>query len=49
MKEEPEKFSGLVISEDIWKRLGNPECFVSFKPGYLWIPFRPLTNWIAGD
>lgn len=37
--------SGLVISEDLWRKLGSPHGFVSFRPGYLWIPFRPLTYW----
>ena len=43
IKEEPEKFSGLVISEEIWKKLDSPQGFVSFKQGYFWIPFCPLT------
>lgn len=45
IKEKPERFHGLVITEDIWRKLGSPEYFVSFRPGYLWIPFRPLTSW----
>ena len=40
--DEPEEyngFDGLVISEDIWQLPGRPDCFVKFKPGYLWIPY----------
>lgn len=37
--------SGLVVSEELWRKLGSPHGLVSFRLGYLWIPFRPLTYW----
>lgn len=30
---------GLVISDAIWDRLGRPERFVRFRPGYYWREF----------
>ncbi|MCA9030414.1 MAG: hypothetical protein KDA69_04410 [Planctomycetaceae bacterium] len=32
-------FSGLVLSDAIWKRLGAPDIFVPFVSGYHWRPF----------
>lgn len=37
---------GLIISQDIWEKLGSNQVFIEFKSGYLWIPFRPLSDWI---
>jgi hypothetical protein len=31
--------SGLVISEEIWRRLGSPDSFTPFAEGYVWRPF----------
>jgi len=30
---------GLVVSEEIWARLGSPSECVSFRPGYMWKPY----------
>ncbi len=46
IKDEPSEFSGLVVSSDIWSRLGSPNGFVSFRPDYFWVPFRPPARWI---
>jgi hypothetical protein len=32
-------FNGLVINDDIWSTLGEPDIFVPFSPGYRWRPF----------
>lgn len=32
-------FSGLVLADDVWKRLGSPSIFVPFALGYRWRPF----------
>jgi hypothetical protein len=32
-------FSGFVVAEEIWQRLGAPGVFVPFSPGYYWRPF----------
>jgi hypothetical protein len=32
-------FSGLVIRNDIWQRLGRPSVFVEFRAGYVWRPY----------
>lgn len=37
--QKPEKFSGLVVSQEIWRKLGSPNSFVSFREGYFWIPY----------
>jgi hypothetical protein len=44
----PAEYNGLVISEDIWQKTGSSEKFVSFRPGYLWIPFEPPIEWTTG-
>ena len=32
-------FSGLVISDAVWKHLGSPSIFIPFEIGYRWRPF----------
>lgn len=32
-------FSGLVLSEEVWRGLGASDVFVPFEPGYVWRPF----------
>jgi hypothetical protein len=32
-------YSGLVISEELWRHLGSPENYVEFSPGFRWQPF----------
>jgi len=32
-------FSGLVLSDAVWERLGAPDVFVPFVSGYYWRPF----------
>ena len=32
-------FNGLVISTDIWRRLGQPPMFKPFDKGHVWRPF----------
>ncbi|MGL5874567.1 MAG: hypothetical protein ACRC2R_19735 [Xenococcaceae cyanobacterium] len=44
----PAEYNGLVISEDIWKKTDSYQKFVSFSPGYLWIPFQPPIEWTTG-
>ena len=46
--EEKTNINGLVISENIWKKLNSPRSFVNFQSGYLWIPFCPLGDYIQG-
>ena len=33
-------FDGLVVSDQIWKRLGSPHIFVPFSTGYYWRPYK---------
>jgi len=37
-------FPGLVISCDIWRRLGRPAVFEEFRPGYVWRPYQGETQ-----
>ena len=35
-------FSGLVLSDDVWRGLGASSVFVPFEPGYVWRPFTKV-------
>jgi len=37
-------FDGLVVSEEIWARLGSPSECVLFRPGYMWKPYAGETQ-----
>lgn len=32
--------AGLVLAEEVWKQMGSPAGFRSFKSGYLWKPYE---------
>lgn len=32
-------YSGVVLADPIWQRLGSPTIYVPFAPGYRWRPF----------
>jgi len=34
------KFSGLVLSQDLWEVIGRPSEVEEFKPGYFWFPYQ---------
>jgi hypothetical protein len=33
-------FAGLVISDEIWQRIGRADVFTPFSPGYVWRPYQ---------
>ena len=35
-------FSGLVLSEEVWRGLGASAVFVAFEAGYVWRPFTKV-------
>lgn len=37
-------FAGLVISDEIWDRIGRPAMFERFRPGYVWRPYVGETS-----
>lgn len=43
-----ERFGGLVVSDALLRRLGNPPGFEPFAPGYHWIPYAGERHRPAG-
>jgi len=35
-----ECYNGMVISEELWMRLGSPAAFIPFSMGYFWRPYQ---------